>query len=221
MKIHKEGYATIIIAFLILLIPAVLLHMLLSDDFFYFKMSVDAALIIVFFIVIYFFRSPRRDMTLSHEYILSPADGKIVVIEEVLENEYFKDRRIQISIFMSPLNVHLNRYPCAGMVKYYRYHPGSYIVAWHPKSSEENERTTVVMENNSKQEILLRQIAGAMARRIVCKAVEGKFVKQGEELGFIKFGSRVDIFLPLNTRIKIKIGQNVRGGKSVIAELCA
>jgi phosphatidylserine decarboxylase len=218
MKIHKEGYNTIIISFLVLLIPVVLLHLLLPG-YMYIKYIFDAAIFIFFLIIISFFRSPRRDMMLSHEYLLSPADGKVVVIEEVLEKEYFNDRRLQLSIFMSPLNVHLNRYPCAGMVKYYRYHPGSYIVAWHPKSSEENERTTVVMENKSNHEILIRQIAGAMARRIVCKAIEGKFVKQGEELGFIKFGSRVDILLPLDAHIKVKIGQNVRGGKSVIAEL--
>lgn len=219
MKIHKEGYITIIFSFLILAVLAVLLHILLPG-YMYIKYLADAALLILFLLIIYFFRSPRRDMMLSHEYLLSPADGKVVVIEEVQENEYFNDRRLQLSIFMSPLNVHLNRYPCAGMVKYYRYHPGSYIVAWHPKSSEENEHTTVVMENKNSEEILIRQIAGAVARRIVCKAVEGKYVKQGEELGFIKFGSRVDIILPLNTHIKVKIGQNVRGGKSVIAELC-
>lgn len=218
MKIHKEGYATIVISFLIISVPAILLHVLLSG-YLVIKIGVDVSLLFLFLLIIYFFRSPRRDMMLSHEYLLSPADGKVVVVEEVLENEYFNDKRIQLSIFMSPLNVHLNRYPCAGMIKYYKYHPGSYIVAWHPKSSEENEHTTVVMENKDHHEILIRQIAGAVARRIVCKAVEGKFVKQGEELGFIKFGSRVDILLPLNSHVKVKIGQNVRGGKSVIAEL--
>lgn len=218
MKIHKEGYATIIIAFLILSTLAVLFHVLLPG-FLFVKIAADAVLSVLFLLVVYFFRSPKRDMALSHEYLLSPADGKVVVIEEVVEKEYFKEKRLQVSIFMSPLNVHLNRYPCEGKVKYYRYHPGSYIVAWHPKSSEENERTTVVMENNKNQEILIRQIAGAVARRIVCKAVEGKYVKQGEELGFIKFGSRVDIILPLNADVKVKIGQNVKGGKSVIAEL--
>lgn len=218
MKIHKEGYSTIIISFLIISVPAILLHILLPDHLLI-KIIADVLLLFLFFLIIYFFRSPRRDMTLSHEYLLSPADGKVVVIEEVNETEYFNDRRIQLSIFMSPLNVHLNRYPCAGMVKYYKYHPGSYIVAWHPKSSEENEHTTVVMENKDHHEILIRQIAGAVARRIVCKAVKGKFVKQGEELGFIKFGSRVDVILPLKTHVKVKIGQNVRGGKSVIAEL--
>lgn len=218
MKIHKEGYTTIIISFLIISVPAILLHVILSG-YLLVKILADASLLFLFSLIIYFFRSPRRDMMLSHEYLLSPADGKVVVIEEVQENEYFNDKRIQLSIFMSPLNVHLNRYPCAGMIKYYKYHPGSYIVAWHPKSSEENERTTVVMENKNHHEILIRQIAGAVARRIVCRAIEGIFVKQGEELGFIKFGSRVDILLPLNSRIKVKIGQNVRGGKSVIAEL--
>jgi phosphatidylserine decarboxylase len=158
-------------------------------------------------------------MILSHEYIISPADGKVVVIEEVNETEYFNGRRIQVSIFMSPLNVHCNRYPCSGTVKYYKYHSGSYFVAWHPKSSEENERTTVVLENSKKQLILVRQIAGIMARRIICNANVGETVKQGHELGFIKFGSRVDVLLPTDAKIKIRLGQSVRAGKTVIAEL--
>jgi len=219
MKIHKEGYFTILIAFIFLLISAIFLHILLSGYSEY-KYILDGILILLFVMIIYFFRSPRREMMLSHEYLFAPADGKVVVIEEVFENEYFNDKRIQISIFMSPLNVHLNRYPCAGIVRYYKYHPGNYFVAWHPKSSEENERTTVVIENYMKQFILIRQIAGALARRIVCKAVVGKSVKQGEELGFIKFGSRVDLFLPLNAEIKVKLGQTVRGRKTVIAEIC-
>lgn len=217
MKIHKEGYLIILISFLILTGAAILLYIFLPG-YIYIKYFVFTAFIILFLLIVYFFRSPRRELQLSHDYLLSPADGKIVVIEEVMENEFFKDRRLQLSIFMSPLNVHLNRYPCAGKIKYYKYHPGSYIVAWHPKSSEENERTTIVLEHNNNQEILIRQIAGALARRIVCKAAEGKIVEQGEELGFIKFGSRVDVFLPLSTNIKVKIGQNVRGGKTIIAE---
>lgn len=218
MKIHKEGYATIIISFLILIVSAILVHFILSD-YAIIRYILDGGFIILFILIIYFFRSPRRDLLLSHEYIISPADGKVVVIEEVMENEYFKDKRIQISIFMSPLNVHCNRYPCSGMIRYYQYHPGTYLVAWHPKSSEENERTTVVIENNRKNFILIRQIAGAVARRIVCNAVVGKSVKQGHELGFIKFGSRVDVLLPLNAKIKVQLGQNVRAGKTVICEL--
>lgn len=218
MKIHKEGYATILIAFLILSVATVLLYFFLSG-YDWIKYILYAGFAILFLLIIYFFRSPRRDMTLSHEYLLSPADGKVVVIEEVMENEYFKNKRVQISIFMSPLNVHCNRYPCSGTVKYYKYHPGSYLVAWHPKSSEENERTTVVIENKNKINILIRQIAGAVARRIVCNAVEGTDVKQGQELGFIKFGSRVDMLLPLNAEIKIQLGQTVRAGKTVVAEL--
>jgi len=219
MKIHKEGYSTILFAFLVLLILSILIHVLLLRDT-VFKYIVDGFLFLLFVIIVYFFRSPRREMMLNNEYLFAPADGKVVVIEEVFESEYFNDKRIQISIFMSPFNVHINRYPCSGVIRYYKYHSGNYFVAWHPKSSEENERTTVVMENYNKQFILIRQIAGALARRIVCKAVEGKSVKQGEELGFIKFGSRVDLFLPLNAEIKVKLGQTVRGRKTVIAEIC-
>jgi phosphatidylserine decarboxylase len=218
MRIHKEGYSTIFIAFLIFLVAAVWLHILFPS----YKViiyPIDGAFLILFALIVYFFRSPKRDMTLSHEYILSPADGKVVVIEEVIEKEYFNEKRIQISIFMSPLNVHCNRYPCAGTIKYYKYHPGSYLVAWHPKSSEENEHTTVVIEDNHKHVLLIRQIAGAVARRIVCNAVEGAKVKQGQELGFIKFGSRVDVLLPLNADIKVELGQNIKAGKTVIAEL--
>jgi phosphatidylserine decarboxylase len=218
MKIHKEGYTTIIIAFVILLVSAILVHIILAD-YDIIRYILDGGFIILFALIIYFFRSPRRDMMLSHEYIISPADGKVVVIEEVMENEYFKDKRMQISIFMSPLNVHCNRYPSSGIIRYYKYHPGSYLVAWHPKSSEENERTTVVIENSRKHFILVRQIAGAVARRIVCNAVVGKSVKQGQELGFIKFGSRLDVLLPLNADIKVKLGQTVRAGKTVISEL--
>jgi phosphatidylserine decarboxylase len=219
MRIHKEGYFTIIVVFLILSVTIVILHFLLRE-YAILKYCIDVSFSILFIIIILFFRSPRRDIILSDDHILSPADGKVVVIEEVLETEYFNDKRLQISVFMSPLNVHCNRYPCSGIVRYYKYHPGSYIVAWHPKSSEENEHTTVVIENPNKYFILVRQIAGALARRIVCNAIEGKTVKQGDELGFIKFGSRVDILLPLNAEIKVHLGQMVRAGKTVLAELC-
>ena len=218
MKIHKEGYTTIGLSFLILAIIVILLHIFLSE-YIIIKYSLDAAFIILFLLIVYFFRLPKREITLCNEHIISPADGKIVVIEEVTENEYLKDKCKQISIFMSPLNVHCNRYPCSGNIVYSKYHPGSYLVAWHPKSSEENERTTVVVENK-KGKILLRQIAGALARRIVCYAVVGETITQGQELGFIKFGSRVDLFLPLNSKIKVELGQAVKGGITVIAEIC-
>ena len=218
MRIHKEGYSTIFITFLIFLVAAVWLHILLPN-YLAITLAIDGVFLIVFALIIYFFRSPRRELTLNHEHVLAPADGKVVVIEEVNETEYFNDRRVQVSIFMSPLNVHCNRYPCSGVVKYYKYHPGSYLVAWLPKSSEENEHTTVVIETLAKQIILVRQIAGALARRIICNAVVGTEIKQGQELGFIKFGSRVDVLLPLNAEIKLVLGQNVKAGKTIIAEL--
>lgn len=218
MKIHKEGYTTILIAFLILSFSSILLYFFFSG-YDWIKYILYGGFAVLFLLIIYFFRSPKREMTFSHDYLISPADGKVVVIEDTMENEYFNDRRKQVSIFMSPLNVHCNRYPCSGTVRYYKYHPGSYLVAWHPKSSEENEHTTIVIENKNKVSILVRQIAGAVARRIICNAVEGTTVKQGQELGFIKFGSRVDILLPLNAEIKVQLGQTVRAGKTVIAEL--
>jgi len=202
----------------VLVIVMFLLHIFLSG-YLIINYSIDVAFVILFLLIVYFFRSPKREIMLCDDYIISPADGKIVVIEEVTENEYLKDKCKQISIFMSPFNVHCNRYPCSGNIIYSKYHPGSYLVAWHPKSSEENERTTVVVENK-KYTILLRQIAGALARRIVCYAVVGESAKQGQELGFIKFGSRVDLFLPLNSKIKVELGQAVKGGKTVIAEIC-
>ena len=218
MKIHKEGYSTIFITFLVILVAAVWLHILLPHQKII-VFSLDGAFLILFTLIVYFFRSPKRVLNINHEYILSAADGKVVVIEEVVEPEYLHDRRTQVSVFMSPLNVHSNRYPCSGTIRYYKYHPGSYIVAWHPKSSEENERTTVVIENKRKQLILVRQIAGALARRIICNAKEGAAIKQGQELGFIKFGSRVDVLLPLNADIKVELGQIVKAGKTVIAEI--
>ena len=218
MKIHKEGYATIGLSFFVLVIASVLLHFFIGE-YLIIKYCLDAIFIVLFLLIVYFFRSPNRFTKVCHEYIISPADGKIVVVEEVIENEYLKDKCKQISIFMSPFNVHCNRYPCSGNIIYSKYHPGSYLVAWHPKSSEENERTTVVVENK-KYTILLRQIAGALARRIVCYAVVGESVMQGQELGFIKFGSRVDLFLPVNSKIKVKLGQTVRAGQTVIAEIC-
>jgi len=174
---------------------------------------------VIFFFVLYFFRNPIREILVADDNVVyAPADGRIVVIEEVNENEYFNDRRLQVSIFMSPTNVHVNRNPISGTVNYFKYHPGKYLVAWHPKSSTENERTTVVI-GNGEGEILLRQIAGFMAKRIVNYLEIGEEVEQGTDMGFIKFGSRVDLFLPLDAKMEIEIGQRVKGNKTVIARL--
>lgn len=169
--------------------------------------------------ILQFFRSPIKRITPDEQIVLCPADGKVVVIEETEETEYFKDRRIQVSIFMSPINVHVNRNPISGVVSYFKYHPGKFLVAWHPKSSTDNERTTIVVKNQSHVEVLFRQIAGAMARRIVWYVKENDIVTQGEEFGFIKFGSRVDLFLPLGTEVTVNIGDKVVGGKTVIAKI--
>lgn len=168
-------------------------------------------------LILQFFRNPKRNTQENPNHIIAPADGKVVVIEEVTEHEYFEDKRIQVSIFMSPLNVHVNRYPISGEVKYAKYHPGKFLVAWHPKSSIENERTTVVVENKTTGPILFRQIAGALARRIVIYSKKDDQAKQGEDMGFIKFGSRIDIFLPLDAKINTKLNDAVRGGETVIA----
>ena len=169
--------------------------------------------------IAYFFRNPSREVLLTNNnVVLAPADGRVVVIEEAEEREYFQDRRLQLSIFMSPTNVHVNRAPLGGIINYFRYHEGKYLVAWHPKSSEQNERTTVVIDNG-KAEVLLRQIAGAMAKRIVSYFDEGDSVEQGADIGFIKFGSRVDLFLPLGTRLEVEIGDKVKGNVTVLARL--
>lgn len=174
---------------------------------------------VIFLAVLQFFRSPKISAELNKKYILAPADGRVVVIEEVSDSEYFKDTRRQVSIFMSPVNVHVNRNPVSGVVKYFKYHAGKYLVAWHPKSSIDNERTTFVIELDNGMEVLYRQIAGAMARRIRWYIKEGDKVVQGEEFGFIKFGSRVDLLLPLSAKIKVNIGDKTKGGATVIAEL--
>jgi phosphatidylserine decarboxylase len=169
-------------------------------------------------LILQFFRNPKREVDNSDNHILAPVDGKVVVIEEVFEPEYFKDKRLMVSIFMSPLNVHVTRYPVNGVVKYSKYHPGKYLVAWHPKASEENERTTVVVNNRVYGEVMYRQIAGALARRIVNYAEEGMRATQGKDAGFIKFGSRVDIYLPLGTPVDVKLGQKAIGAKTVICK---
>lgn len=170
-------------------------------------------------LILQFFRNPKRQTFFSDKQVISAVDGKVVVIEEVFEKEYFKDKRIQVSVFMSPINVHVTRYPIGGKIAFSKYHPGKYLVAWHPKASEENERTTVVVENKTFGKVLYRQIAGAMAKRIVNYAKIDDQVTQGSDSGFIKFGSRVDLFLPLNAQIKVQLNQKVRGGESVIAEI--
>jgi phosphatidylserine decarboxylase len=214
---HKEGYKIIFITF-----AFVVISILLADKFISIKwLQISTMLFLLVFLVLIlqFFRNPKRNTSLNNNQVLSPVDGKVVVIEEVFENEFFKDKRLQVSIFMSPINVHVTRYPVGGQVLLSKYHPGKYLVAWHPKASEENERTTVVIENKTYGKVLYRQIAGALAKRIVNYAKVDETATQGTDSGFIKFGSRVDLFLPLNTNIKVKLNQNVRGGESVIAEI--
>jgi phosphatidylserine decarboxylase len=217
MTIHKEGYPTIAWSVIIFCIINLLSFYLLSFDY----PVITAIIVILTFgillFLISFFRIPKRVPTVNENAIVAPADGKVVVIEEVQADEYFTDRRIQVSIFMSPLNVHVNRNPISGEVAYSQYHKGKYLVAWHPKSSTENERHSVVYRNNGK-EILVKQIAGALAKRIVNYLQAGQKVKQSEEMGFIKFGSRVDLLLPLDAKINVKIGDTPQGGVTVIAE---
>ncbi len=214
MTIHKEGTGTLIIAFLfgafltvggysimpVLVYPCLLIAVALM------------------FFFLYFFRKPNREAVIKDGYIICPADGKVVVIEETMETEYFNEKRLQVSVFMSPFNVHINWYPMSGVVKFFKYHPGKHLVAWHPKSSTDNERTTVVVDNG-KTQILVRQIAGALARRIVCYSRDKDKAEQGGEFGFIKFGSRVDMYLPLGTKVDVVIGQKVHGRQTVIAKL--
>ena len=212
---HKEGFKIITIVFLISAILAVSAHFLIDNE--YLEKGVLIIVLIVLFLILQFFRNPKRDFKLKTNQVLSAVDGEVVVIEEVFEKEYFKDKRLQISVFMSPLNVHITRYPVSGSIVYNKYHPGKFLVAWHPKSSEENERTTVVVKSLKYGEIMHRQIAGAVAKRIVNYAVEGQEVFQTSDSGFIKFGSRVDIFLPLGTKINVKLNQKVKGGITVLA----
>jgi len=212
---HKEGAKIILIS---TTLTVVLL--LLADSFIttiWLQKTFEIAVLLFLIIILQFFRNPLRKVEINDNHIIAPVDGKVVVIEEVFEGEYFKDKRIQLSIFMSPINVHVTRYPVNGLVKFSKYHPGKFLVAWHPKASEENERTTVVVENTIFGEILYRQIAGALAKRIVNYAEYGKQVVQGTDAGFIKFGSRVDLFLPIGTEINVKLNDTVIGGKTIIA----
>ncbi len=216
--IHKEGYSTLIIGFIVLAgINTLTAYFHIFPS--WLTIVLRLLSVGVFLLLLNFFRNPPRHTPVSENSIIAPADGKVVVIEEVYEPEYFKEKRLQVSVFMSPLNVHVNRYPVSGRIKYYRYHPGKYLVAWHPKSSVLNERTSVVVEKQNGFSVLVRQIAGVLARRIVCYAKEQADARQGEELGFIKFGSRVDLFLPLGTKIKVRVNDQVTGGETVLAEI--
>lgn len=217
MSIHREGYKYILIASVLWAIIWFLCYKFLIDIAWLFW-PIQVACFLLWFWIIWFFRLPARDFTYNDKLAIAPADGKVVVIEETFEPEYFKDKRLQVSIFMSPLNVHVNRNPIAGLVKYFKYHPGKYLVAWHPKSSTENERTTLVL-SNGRTELLIRQIAGALARRICWYVKEGEVVKQNDEFGFIRFGSRVDIYFPLGTQIDVKIGDMVMGGITVLGSI--
>lgn len=213
---HKEGAKIILFSLLIAVIVIIGVEYLISIPWLIKTIQILTLLLLV--IVLQFFRNPNRDLqNISDHLILAPVDGKVVVIEEVYEPEYFKDNRLMVSIFMSPINVHVTRYALNGIVKYSKYHPGKYLVAWHPKASEENERTTVVIDNPVYGEVMYRQIAGALAKRIVNYAKVGEKVYQGNDAGFIKFGSRVDLYLPLGTNVNVVLNQKARGNKTVIA----
>ena len=212
---HKEGGKIILIA-----TTLTVAFLLLADTFIatiWLQKVVEITVLLFLLLILQFFRNPVRTVKINDNHIIAPVDGKVVVIEEVFEGEYFKDKRLQVSIFMSPINVHVTRYALNGEVKFSKYHPGKFLVAWHPKASEENERTTVVIKNRVFGEVLYRQIAGALARRIVNYAEEGMHVTQGTDAGFIKFGSRVDLFLPLGTKINVKLKDKAIGGKTIIA----
>jgi phosphatidylserine decarboxylase len=217
LSLHHEGYSIIKSLLVYLIIINGILYFLSINENIYTCLNIVS--IGLFIMVLYFFRNPERIVFPDDNTIYAPADGKVVVIEQTVEGEYFKEPRIQVSIFMSPLNVHVNRVPVSGQVKYFKYHEGNYTVAWHPKSSSCNERTSVVLQTTNGNEVLLRQIAGAVARRIICYAKEGNSMQQGQDLGFIKFGSRVDIMLPLNSKIKVNIGEHVIGNKTVLATI--
>lgn len=212
---HKEGGPSILLGTVFTV--AVLLIADKFIDITWLRMLVQIAAVLILIIILQFFRNPKRIAIRNSNHIIAPVDGKVVVIEEVYEGEFFKDKRLQVSIFMSPINVHVTRYAMDGIIKFSKYHPGKFLVAWHPKASEENERTTVVIENDTFGQILYRQIAGALARRIVNYAKEGMQVVQGTDAGFIKFGSRVDLFLPLGTPINVELNQKAIGGKTIIA----
>ena len=213
---HKEGYKIIFITLVVVITSVLLIDTFIDTS--WLRMPLMIGMLVLLILILQFFRNPKRHTVLEDHTAVSPVDGKVVVIEEVFEKEIFNDKRIQVSVFMSPINVHVTRYPISGKVTYSKYHPGKYLVAWHPKASEENERTTVVVENKNFGKILYRQIAGALAKRIVNYAKIDDVAVQGSDSGFIKFGSRVDLFLPLDAEIKVQLNQKVKGGESIIAE---
>jgi phosphatidylserine decarboxylase len=217
LTIHKEGRTLLLVMLVVLAAINIFLYYLFGSDLIL-KLS-GVASTIIFLLVLQFFRSPSFKTPTNPKHVIAPADGKVVVIEETTEEEVLKDRRIQISIFMSPINVHVNRTPVKGVVDFFKYHAGKYLVAWHPKSSTENERTTMLVKTDNGTPVLVRQIAGAVARRIKWYVAEGQSLEQGEEFGFIKFGSRVDVFLPLGTKILVKEGDKTKGGRTVLAEI--
>lgn len=212
---HKEGHQIIVITFIIVAAIFLIAHLFVEQPLV--KYIIWGAAFLFLILILQFFRNPKRNLTRDDAAIISPVDGKVVVIEEVFEKEYFNEKRLQISVFMSPINVHVTRHPIGGEVVYSKYHPGKYLVAWHPKASDENERTTVVVKNNSFGAVLYRQIAGALAKRIVNYANEGNNVTQGAESGFIKFGSRVDVFVPLDAKVQVKLNEVVKGGITTLA----
>ena len=213
---HKEGHSLIILFFIVITTDVIMLEMLIDDQS-YLKLILQTFSLILFVFILWFFRNPKRNIIKNPEIILSPADGKVVLIEEVDELEFFNEKKIKVSIFLSPLDIHVNRYPVSGKVLYSKYHKGKYLVAWHPKSSDKNERSTIVIENKKFGKIMYRQIAGAVARRVVNYAKVDFIVEQGDDSGFIKFGSRVDIFLSKDCKLKVNVGDKVKGGITVIA----
>jgi phosphatidylserine decarboxylase len=218
MNIHKEGYRTIALCALIFGAINIIFFYFFSATIPLVSWIIFSVSLIMLLFIISFFRSPRRNFTVAHHQVICPADGKVVVIEEMTDTEYFKDKRLQVSIFMSPANVHINRIPMSGKVEYSQYHKGKYLVAWSPKSSTENERHSVVIKSDT-SEILVKQIAGALAKRIVNYLKVGQIVSQGNEMGFIKFGSRVDVLLPVGTALNVKLNQQVKGGVTVLATI--
>ncbi len=212
---HKEGYKIILITLVLAIAMSLAAEFYIVNN--YLRSTIMLLAIVMLVLVLQFFRNPKRTINTSQDHVLSPVDGKVVVIEEVFEKEFFNEKRLQVSVFMSPINVHVTRYPVAGKVVFSKYHPGKFLVAWHPKSSEENERTTVVVNSKNFGDVLHRQIAGALARRIVNYAEKGQQVTQGSDSGFIKFGSRVDVFLPIGTKLDVKLNDVVKGGTSILA----
>jgi len=214
---HKEGHKIILITTIIVITTVLLVDEISQND--WFQKLIQITAIVIFILILQFFRNPKRQIKHNDNHILSPVDGKVVVIEEVEENEYFKSKRLQVSVFMSPLNVHVTRFPLGGTVLYSKYHPGKYLVAWHPKSSTENERSTIVIQTQENQRVLFRQIAGAVARRICNYSSKGDEVNQNMEAGFIKFGSRIDVFVPKGSKIKVSLNDIIIGGETILAEI--